>query len=153
MQTLALRAPQWLSRIILVGTGAHLKVAPEILDGFFSNFAQTVDLICEWAYGPTATKDLIDRGRTKLLKTPAEVNHGDFSACNQFDVINCIHDIRLPALVISGSQDRLTPLKYGEYLHSNIAGSAHVVIENGGHMMALEKPDEFINSVLDFLGA
>lgn len=153
VQTLALRASQWLSRIILVGTGARLRIAPEILDGIFSNFAQTIDLICEWAYGPTASKELIDRGRAGLLKTPAEVTHGDFSACNQFDLIKSVHNIRLPALVVSGSQDRLTPLKYGEYLHSNIAGSTHAVIENGGHMMALEKPDEFINSVVDFLGA
>jgi pimeloyl-ACP methyl ester carboxylesterase len=153
VQTLALRTPPWLSQIILVGTGARLRVAPEITDGLFSNFAQTIDFICEWAYGPTASKDLIDRGRARLLKTPAEVIHADMSACNQFDVINSVHHIRLPTLVVSGSRDRLTPIKYGEYLHSNIADSTHVVIEDGGHMMALEKPDEFINSVVDFLGS
>jgi pimeloyl-ACP methyl ester carboxylesterase len=152
VQTLALKTPPWLSRIILVGTGARLRVAPEILDGLFSNFAQTIDLICEWAYGPTASKDLIEKGRARLLQIPAEVIHADMSACNQFDVINSVHDIRLPALVVSGSGDRLTPINYGEYLHSNIADSTHVVIEDGGHMMALEKPDELINSVVDFLG-
>jgi pimeloyl-ACP methyl ester carboxylesterase len=153
VQALALRAPEWLCRIILVGTGARLRVEPGILDGCFSNFAQTIDLICDWAYGPAASKDLIDRGRARLLKTPAKVIHADMSACNRFDVIKSVHDIRLPTLVVSGSHDQLTPLKYGEYLHSNIAGSTHTVIENGGHMMALEKPDEFINSVIDFLGS
>jgi pimeloyl-ACP methyl ester carboxylesterase len=152
IQTLALRAPRWLSRIILVGTGARLKVEPGILDGLFSNFAQTINLICDWAYGPAASKYLIDKGRAALLKTPAEVIYGDFVACNQFDVIKSVHNIRLPTLVVSGSHDQLTPLKYSEYLHSNIAGSTHAVIENGGHMMALEKPDEFIKCVTDFLG-
>jgi len=152
VQTLALRAPQWLSRIILVGTGARLRVAPEILAGLYSNFAQTIDLFCEWAHGPAASKDLIDRGRAGFLKTPAEVIHADMSACNKFDVIKNVHNIRFPTLVVSGSQDRLTPIKYGQYLHSNIAGSTHVVIEDGGHMMVLEKPDEFINCVIDFLG-
>ena len=151
VQTLALRAPRWLSRIILVGTGARLRVVPEILDGLITNFKTTIELICDWQYSPTAPKALVDKGRTGLLKTPPEVTYGDLSACNQFDIMEKLKDIRLPVQIISATADRLTPLKYGTYLHRHIVDSKFIVIEDAGHMRALEKPVEFTAGVSAFL--
>ena len=33
----------------------------------------------------------------------------------------------------------------------HIPGAQMVIIEEGGHMMAIEKPDEFMKSIIDFL--
>ena len=151
VQTLALRSSPWLSRIILVGTGARLKVAPEILNGLFTNFETTIDLICDWEYSPSAPKALVDKGRTGLLNTPPEVTHGDYSACDQFDIMEKVKDIRLPAQIVSATEDRLTPVKYGTYLHRHIADSKFIVIEDAGHMMAVEKAAEFTTAVSAFL--
>ena len=151
VQTLAVRAPGWLNSIVLVGTGARLKVHPDILDGLLSNFEATIDIVCQWAFGPTASKTLISEGREAMLKTPPEVVHGDYNACNQFDLMEKAAAINLPTLVISGGADDLTPVKYGDYLRNEIPGARQAVIKDAGHMMALEKPNEFTKIIVDFL--
>lgn len=149
--TLGLRRPQWLSHLILVGTGSRLKVAPAILDGLREDFEKTVDRICAWAYGPEASKSLVETGRQGFLQCGPRVMHDDFSACNQFDVSDRLSEIRSPTLIVSGSEDRLTPLKYGHFLEEGIQDARLTVIEGGGHMMALEKPRVFRDTLLQFL--
>lgn len=150
-QTLALRAPEWLARIILVGTGARLRVAPGILEGVLSDFQGAVEMICQYAYGPDAPPSLTDAARENLLKVAPSIIHGDFSACDQFSVMESLGEISLPTLVVSGTADQLTPLRYGEYLHQHIPRAELSVIEDGGHMMGLEKPEELAACITDFL--
>lgn len=151
IQMLAVRAPGWLTGIVLVGTGARLRVHPDILEGLLSNFEATIDIVCQWAFGPTASEALVNSGRNSLLNTSASVIHGDYSACNQFDNMDNLSDINLPTLVVSGTADKLTPVKYGEYLCKNIPAAKHSIIKDAGHMMALEKPEEFTEIIADFL--
>ncbi len=151
VQMLAVRAPGWLTGIVLVGTGARLRVHPDILEGLLSNFEATIDIVCQWAFGPTASETLINEGRKVMLNTPPEVIHGDYNACNQFDILEKVDEINLPALVISGTADKLTPVKYGEYLCKQIPGAQHNIIKDAGHYMALEKPEEFTEIIADFL--
>jgi pimeloyl-ACP methyl ester carboxylesterase len=50
--------------------------------------------------------------------------------------------IRVPAVVVCGAEDRLTPVKYARYLHERIPGALLAVIPGAGHMVMLEKPEE-----------
>ena len=151
VQNLGLRAPEWLSGLILVGTGCRLRVAPAILEGLAKDFEKTVDLVCDWAYGPEAAPELIRAGKKVFLQGDPQVMHGDFMACNRFDLCGRISEIALPTLILSGSEDRLTPVKYGHFLRDRIPGSRLVEIQGAGHMMALERPGEFTRAVLEFL--
>lgn len=151
VQVLALREPPWLSRIVLVGTGVRLRVAPAILEALLTDFNGAVDQIIEWAYGPESSETLVLEGRRALLGNMPATVHGDYSACDGFDLTDRIHRIQLPTLVVAGGADILTPLKYGRYLHDRISGAKMVVVEGGGHMMALEKTEAFISCVSDFL--
>jgi pimeloyl-ACP methyl ester carboxylesterase len=153
VQMLAIQKPAWLGGIILVGTGARLRVHPDILKKLVSNYETTVDLICDWAFGPEAPPELVNLARRSLLETPATVTHGDYHACNQFDLMEQVGKIRIPTLIVSARADRLTPVKYGKYLQNHIHGSQHVLIEGAGHMMALEKPTAFVAHVNQFIDA
>jgi pimeloyl-ACP methyl ester carboxylesterase len=150
-QTLALRQPIWLARLVLVGTGARLRVHPLILEGLRTDFETTIDTICRWAYGPSADNQVVRRGRQQLLRVDRTVIHGDYIACDAFELMDRVKDILLPTLIIGGSSDRMTPLKYGQYLHDHIPGSQLVEIKDGGHMMAIEKPVEVAQAVARFL--
>ena len=86
VQHLALRFPSWLSRIVLVGTGVRLRVSPAILEGLISDFKGTIDLICKWAFGSTASESLIKTVGEGFAKTDPDVILGDYSACNEFDI-------------------------------------------------------------------
>lgn len=149
-QCLALRRPDWLEALVLVGTGARLRVAPVILETILSDFQAFLDLAPQFSFGPDAPQALISQIRTGFARTDPHVLHADFSACNQFDIMQELPRIATPTLVVAATQDQLTPLKYGQYLHSHIANSHWCVIENAGHMMALEKPGDFMEGVSAF---
>ena len=146
-QTLALRHPAWLSGVILVGTGARLRVLPEILTGVLLDYEATVDLICGLSAGADTRPELYQNLRNGFLNTPPAVVHADFCACDSFDRMKSVSRIQCKALILSGAEDRLTPVKYGDYLQSQIQGSRHIVIPGAGHMMSLEKPEEFVRII------
>jgi pimeloyl-ACP methyl ester carboxylesterase len=147
----ALDYPDRLAGLILVGSGARLRVAPAILTGTLSDFETTVDLICDYAFGPNATDQLKRLGRQRLLKTPPEVLHGDYSACDAFDVMERLGEVRCPTLVIGGTADRLTPPKYSVYLRDHIPRADLVLVDGAGHMVMLEKPEVVVGAVSRFI--
>jgi pimeloyl-ACP methyl ester carboxylesterase len=59
--------------------------------------------------------------------------------------------LRLPTLVVWGRQDAIVPVNCGERYHQNIRGSRLVIMEQCGHVPQIEKPQEFVNIVAEFL--
>src|SRR3954452_7348619 len=59
--------------------------------------------------------------------------------------------IRVPTLVICGSQDRVTPPALSHVLAQAIPGAHDALIENAGHLVNLEKPAEFDTLVAAFI--
>jgi pimeloyl-ACP methyl ester carboxylesterase len=147
----ALHYPSRLDGLILVGSGARLRVAPAILTGILSDFEATVDLVCDYAFGPSATEQLKRLGRQRLLKTPPEVLHGDYAACDAFDVMERLGEVHCPTLVIGGTADRLTPPKYSVYLRDHIPEAELVLVDAAGHMVMLEKPEVVAKAVSKFI--
>jgi len=147
----ALHYPGRLVGLILVGTGARLRVLPAILTGILSDFAATVDLVLDYAFGPRATEQLKRLGRQRLLNTLPEVLHGDYAACNAFDVMERLGEVRCPTLVIGGTADRLTPPKYSVYLRDHIPGAELAMVDAAGHMVMLEKPEAVAKAVSEFI--
>jgi len=150
-QMLALDNPVLIRGLILVGTGSRLKVLPAILENFLKDPAATFKLIVQFAYDDKADPKFIQRGYEEMVQRPPEVAHGDFSACNDFDVSARLGEIKLLTLMIVGAGDKLTPPKYSEFLAGGIAGSKVIVIPGAGHMVPLEQPQAFNQAVLDFM--
>lgn len=150
-QTLALDFADRVAGLVLVATGARLRVAPAILDGIRSNFKQTAELITRFAWSPEAPSTLVEQGQKTLLETDPNVVWGDFAACNRFDVMAQLDEIRAPTLVVAGSADQLTPVKYACFLAERISESRCLIVEGAGHMVMLERPREVIQAVREFL--
>jgi len=58
---------------------------------------------------------------------------------------------RLPTLIIWGKEDAIVPLSAGEVYNDSIEGSRLVVVDKCGHHPEIEKPNEFVVTVQDFL--
>lgn len=148
---MALGHPQRVSGLVLVGTGARLRVLPAILDGTLSDFEDTIKLICEYAYSPHAPPQLVRQGQRQMLKVAPQTVHDDYAACDAFDIMERLGEIRCPTLVICGTDDALTPPKYSTFLAERIANAGLKWIEGAGHMVMIEKPNlvaEAIESAL-----
>jgi pimeloyl-ACP methyl ester carboxylesterase len=63
-----------------------------------------------------------------------------------------LHRIKAPTLIIWGEQDKLVPPAYGPLFASKIAKSQLVTIPTAGHMVAVEKTDEYVKEITAFLG-
>jgi pimeloyl-ACP methyl ester carboxylesterase len=143
----ALRHPARVAGLGLVATGARLRVAPAILDGFRQDPERTVRLVTQWAYGPEAPVDLVRRGRRQMEAIPGHVFYADFAACDRFDVMARLGDIIAPVVVVCGTKDVMTPPKYSAYLRDHISGAELHLIEGAGHMVMLEKPAEVVRAL------
>ncbi|MGA2315403.1 MAG: alpha/beta hydrolase [Thermodesulfobacteriota bacterium] len=151
VQTLALTQAEVIKGIVLVGTGARLKVLPVILNGIKDNFEETVRKINQFAYSRKAPSDLIEKGISIMLQCQPEVLYGDFLACDRFDLINEVEKIVLPTLLLCGDDDQLTPVKYSQFLHSRIKGSKLEILPNAGHMVMMEAPQAFNEKIREFI--
>ncbi len=150
-QMTALLAPDRVAGLVLVGTGAKLRVAPALLEGILQDYPGVLGLMAEWAWGPGADPALVARGRQMMARVPSRVVWGDFAACDQFDIRERLGEIAAPTLVISGSEDRMTPPRFGQYLAEHIPGARLILVEGAGHMVMLEKPEEVARAVREWL--
>lgn len=140
-QWMALHAPERLLGLGLVGTGARLRVLPAILKGLETDFDETVNLIVDYAFSPEADETLKNSGREEWLANRSDVLRGDFLACDRFDVMDRLDEINLPAAIVVGTQDQLTPVKYARYLVDHLPDVRLTLVENAGHMVMLEQPE------------
>ena len=149
----ALSHPDRVQGLVLVSSGAKLRVAPAILQGILNNFEGMVRHLGDFTYGPAAPEELKRLGQQLMAGTSPEVMFGDFLACDAFDVMALLGEIRAPTMVISGTADRLTPVKYASFLAQNIPGAQLVQVENAGHMVMLERPREVGDAVACFVAS
>jgi pimeloyl-ACP methyl ester carboxylesterase len=141
-QMMALSAPERVAGLALLATGARLRVSPLILDNVCSDFDSVVETIISWAYAPDASPELLRLARRMMRQIPPATAYGDYLACNGFDVMERLGEIGAPTVIISSVADRMVPLKVGRYLAEHIANAEIHLIENAGHMIAVERPDE-----------
>ena len=66
-------------------------------------------------------------------------------------LIHRLRRITSPTRIIWGKQDRLVPPAHGEAYHKAIRGSELRVLDRCGHLPQLERPDEFVALVEEFL--
>jgi pimeloyl-ACP methyl ester carboxylesterase len=147
----ALENPDRLGGLLLVGTGARLRVMPMIFSMIKDDFDAAVEGMGSSFFGPAASEDIMNEEKRLLAKSSPDVMLQDFTACDSFDVINELSSISLLTLILCGNQDSLTPVKYSEFLHDKIENSEVVFFDNCGHMPMVEQSVEFNEAVASFL--
>lgn len=67
------------------------------------------------------------------------------------DLQSVVSKISIPTLLIWGRNDKETPIAQAEIMRAKIKNSKLLVIENAGHFPHLDKPEEFIEAIKEFL--
>jgi pimeloyl-ACP methyl ester carboxylesterase len=62
-----------------------------------------------------------------------------------------LNAIRVPTLIITGSEDVLTPPQNSHYLAERIAGAQMIEIAGAGHGLMFQERDRFVEAVTEFL--
>jgi 3-oxoadipate enol-lactonase len=96
--------------------------------------------------------ELVKRVRDMMLKTKPEGAAGALlGMAERDDNTPLLSQISCPTLILVGEDDPITPVQDSEKMHSEIAGSRLVVLENAAHVSNLERTDQFNEELLRFL--
>lgn len=136
---------------ILIGTGARLRVHPSIFEAIAKDFTRFTD-----GNGLYGASSKTEPGRLAPLREmaaacPPETCLLDFRACDRFDVMDRLPEIKLPVMIINGADDPLTPPKYSDYLEQHIPHAHRVTIPESGHMAPVEQPQAVNAGIKAFL--
>lgn len=145
----ALEHPGELEAVVLVGSGARLRVHPTFLEGL-EKAEEKPDIFLE--FQKTGHERVAPELAEVLLRRAMEngpaVTLNDLRACDAFDIMDRLGEIRVPILAVCGTDDIMTPPKYSQFMTEKIAGARAVIVEGGTHMVFAEKPGE-VNSAID----
>ena len=70
---------------------------------------------------------------------------------SRLDQQNTIQSIKIPVLIMCGSEDKLCPVERHEMMHNMISDSDLKIINNAGHMPTLEQPRETTEVLKEWL--
>ena len=148
----ALRYPEELRGLILVGTGARLRVHPKYLN----RCEEPGEDLSRWRdgqreYYKAVEPDLYQALMRRATEIGPAVELNDLLCCDRFDVMDRVHQIQLPTLVLCGSEDVMTPVKYADFLAQRIPGACKEIIPQAGHFVQLEKYQQVNQRIEEFL--
>lgn len=137
----------------LIGAASRLRVAPELMQyaNSTTTFHRAIEMLVRWSFSPSSSEKLMMLAARRLGETRQSVLYGDLLACNDFDITSEVHSIHTPTVIICGAEDKMTPVRHSQFLHSQINGSKLHIIAEAGHMVTLEKPIETVKTLSMFL--
>ncbi|GAA3387266.1 alpha/beta hydrolase [Cryptosporangium minutisporangium] len=90
---------------------------------------------------PTATPEQVAFCAHVVMETPRQVRGGFGATLGSLDLRTAVPHLDLPATVVTGTLDRLTPARHGQRLAEDLPLARLVEIEGVGHMTPVEAPD------------
>jgi pimeloyl-ACP methyl ester carboxylesterase len=151
-QHFALAYPDRLEALVLIATGARLKVAPSLLDTIRHRFDEYSGLMASLGYSPATPAQRAREWAALGLQAPQQVVLADFMACASFDLRQRLADLRCPTLVISASDDLLTPPELQQQLADLIPRARLEPVTRAGHFLNFERPAAVAEPVLRAAG-
>ena len=103
------------------------------------------------ALSPSATPAQVAFCQEMVLQTRRDVRAGFGRMLSRMDLVNALGDLTVPALVLGGARDRLTPPSHVERMAAALPQLAErVELPESGHMSPIEDPDA-VNAAIDRL--
>ena len=156
----ALRAPDRVSKLALVGSAIPMAVGDAFLSAAREEPAVAFDMEATWGHARLsqlatsavpgsslrgASRSLNGRSRPGALSAALE-------ACNTYRPDSqALRSLSVPTLVVAGTRDQMTPFKAGRALASEIPDARFVALD-AGHAMMTEAPKELLRALREFLG-
>lgn len=101
-----------------------------------------VFLVAQNAFASPVSRTVVRYTGDMLLSTPLDVVNDFLKTFDGFDKRPALAHFRHAlVLVFNGRQDILTPPAHSELIIEAIPGSEHIVVNDAGHVIMLERPD------------
>ena len=141
---LAARHPEAVRGVVLLSSCARLRAAESPARWLlpFVPAPMRRELLFSAAsrllFAPGASGATVSFGMQELRRCRPETLARDVALARSMDMTAAAQALRVPALVLCGSRDQVTPPALSRELHALIAGSRLALIEGAGHMVHME---------------
>ncbi len=139
--------------VVPVAGGLKMPVNPMILEGLKQDPASVVGMAAKFSVAKQNREKFSALIAESLLRVNPEILHGDFSACDGLDITDAVAGIRIPALVLCGVEDKMTPPALSRFIGDHIPGATLTLIEGAGHFVMMENPEAFNAALTDFVNS
>lgn len=147
----ASRYPDRVRSASFIASGVAIPVNPGLIEAAETNPDSAVAMMNSWGFGeaghlyqgPIPGNSMIGAGIRIMQRNSASALATDLKACNAYqNGAQAAASISCPHQVVLAGQDRMTPAKSGMKLVKALSDPEFHRIENSGHMLPLEAPDE-----------
>lgn len=148
----ALKYPDEVLGIIPIGSGARLRVHPVYLEALEKAIPGPDSLeAMEPPPNPLIDAEVAEVMKKRRLENGPALILSYFKACDNFDILDRVQDIKVPTLAICGSEDIMTPPKYTHFMVEKMPNARAVIIPEASHLVYVEKPEEVNQAIKEFL--
>lgn len=137
--------------VVPVAGGVKMPVNPMILEGFKQDPASVIGMAAKFSVAKQNREKFSSLIAESLSRINPEIIHGDFSACDGLNITEAVAGIRIPALVVCGVEDKMTPPSLSQFISDHIPGARLTLIEGAGHFVMMENPEAFNAALTDFV--
>ena len=147
---LGLRSDPHVRGVVMLGSGARLRVAPAVFESLERDFPAGARALAKMFFAqPSAER--VDATVEMMLGVGQAQTLLDFHACNAFDATERIADLKVPLLAITGADDVLTPPKFAHFLADRVPDAAARILPGAGHLAMIEQPAETNAALAQFV--
>ena len=158
----AARYPERARRLALIGTAFPMRVSPDLLEATKSREADALLMINVWSHasyahypGNPGPGSWVRGGALRLTQRQKPgVLHADFAACDGYVAgFERAARVSCPALFLLAGRDAMMAARNGLDLAKAVRGSIVKTLDDSGHNLMGEKPDEVLDALVEFLRA
>ena len=156
----AARYPDRVEKLVLMGVAETMPVHPDLLAASEADKPLAPELIVFWGIGERSQIGShpnpgfwVQGASEALLKHSANgIIANGLAACNNYsDAMESAKKVHCPALFILARDDKMTPAKKGLALAEHVAAAQSIVIEESGHMVMAETPNQVLDALKGFV--
>ena len=143
--------------IALLGTSVPMPVTEALMTAAADNHHAAIEMINTWSHssqGKVGANNnpgvwMMGIGERLLERAGRGVLHADLEACNSYSGVS--QEIVCPSLVIAAGADLMTPARAGLEVAKALPQTDIVNLEDCGHFMLSERPNEVLSAVATFV--
>jgi len=156
------RFPGKVRSVSFIGSGLATPVNPGLIAAAKNDPKEAIDMMISWGFGeaghlhqgPMPGNSMAVGGWKTMQRNAPTGLATDLDACDAYKNGEvAAAKIACPHQVILASADRMTPRRAGMKLVEHLAAPEFHLVENSGHMLPLEAPDQCRSLIRDFIFA
>ncbi len=147
---LAMRRDPRITGVVLLGSGAKLRVAPAIFEAIDRDFEAAARMLAGYFFAEPAP-ERIEASAAQMLAVGKKQTIRDFRACDAFDASSRLERIDVPLLAITGERDVMTPPKFGAFVADRVPGATARILPGAGHLAMVERPADTNEALRSFV--